>query len=164
MRQIPFPKAVLPLSAIAAAAVHFSVAFLVLLVIAVGFGIYPSAYALLAVPIVLIQLALTLGVGFFLSAINIFFRDTTKLMRYVFRVGFYLSPALYSVSMVPEQYRDLYMLNPFATLMPAYRDIVMYHQFPDFAALGILAGISLAVLVLGYLFFVRLQPMFAKLV
>jgi len=164
MRQIAFPKAVLPLSAIAAAAIHFAVAFGVLLLVAIIFGIYPSAYALLAVPIVLVQLTFTLGVGFFLSAINVFFRDTTKLTRYVFRIGFYLSPTLYPVSRVPEQFRDVYMLNPFATLIPAYRDVVMYHQVPDVAALGILAVVSVVVLVSGYLFFVRLQPLFAKLV
>jgi ABC-type polysaccharide/polyol phosphate export permease len=164
MRQIAFPKAVLPLSAIAAAAIHFAVAFLVLLLVAIIFGIYPSPYALLALPIVLVQLAFTLGLGFFLSAINVFFRDTTKLMRYVFRFGFYLSPTLYPLSAVPERFRPIYDLNPFATLIPAYRDVVMYHKVPDLAALGVVGAASLVVLILGYLFFVRLQPWFAKLV
>lgn len=164
MRQIPFPKAVLPLSAIGAASVHFAFAFCVLLVIAIPFGIYPSAYALLALPIALVQLCLTVGVGFFLAAVNIFFRDTTKLMRYGFRVGLYLSPILYPVSIVPERFRDLYELNPFATLIPAYRDVVMAHTLPDFGALAVVAAASLIVLVLGYLFFVRLEPWFPKLV
>ena len=164
MRQIAFPKAVLPLSEMIAATIHFAFAFLVLLVVAIPFGIYPSVYALLAVPIVLVQIVLTLGIGFFLSAFNIFFRDTHKLMRYVFRIGFYLSPTLYSVSRVPEQFRDIYQLNPFATLIPAYRDVVMEHTVPDFGALAVVLGASLVVLVFGYLFFVRMQPWFAKLV
>ncbi|MBA3420956.1 MAG: ABC transporter permease [Thermoleophilaceae bacterium] len=164
MRQVVFPKSVLPLSEIGAAAIHWAFAFSVLLVIAIPFGIYPSAYALLALPIVLVQLVLTLGVGFFLSAFNIFFRDTTRLMQYVFRIGFYLSPVLYPVSVVPERFRDLYLLNPFATLIPAYRDVVMEHRLPDFGALAIVAGGSIVVLILGYLFFVRCQPWFAKLV
>lgn len=164
MRQIVFPKSVLPLAEMGAAAIHWAFAFCVLLVIAIPFGIYPSAYALLALPIVLVQLVLTLGVGFFLSALNIFFRDTTRLMRYVFRFGLYLSPILYPVSVVPERFRDLYLLNPFATLIPAYRDVVMEHRLPDFGALAIVAGVSVVVLILGYLFFVRCQPWFAKLV
>lgn len=164
MRQIAFPKAVLPISELIAAALHFAFAFLVLLVMAILFGIYPSAFALLALPIVAVQLILTLGVGFFLSAFNIFFRDTNKLMRYVFRIGFYLSPTLYPVSRVPERFRDIYELNPFATLIPAYRDVVMEHTVPDLGALGIVFGGSLIVLALGYLFFVRMQPWFAKLV
>lgn len=164
MRQVVFPKSVLPLSEIGAAVIHWTFAFCVLLAVAIPFGIYPSAYALLAIPIVLVQLVLTLGVGFFLSAINIFFRDTTRLMRYVFRIGFYLSPILYPVSLVPERFRDLYLLNPFATLVPAYHDVVMEHRVPDFGALAIVAGGSVVVLVLGYLFFVRCQPWFAKLI
>jgi lipopolysaccharide transport system permease protein len=164
MRQIAFPKAVLPLSALITAVIHFAFAFAVLVGVAVIFGIYPSVYALLAVPIVLVQVVLTLGVGFFLSAINVFFRDTQRLMRYAFRFGFYLSPTLYPVSAVPASLRPLYELNPFATLIPAYRDAVMYQKVPDLSALGIVAVGSIAVLVLGYLFFVRLQPWFAKLV
>jgi len=164
MRQVPFPKSVLPLSAIIAAAVHFSFAFCVLLVVAILFGFLPSVYALFAVPIALVQIVFTLGVGFFLSAINIFFRDTTKLIRYVFRIGFYLSPTLYPLSAVPQSIRPYYDLNPFATLIPAYRDAVMYQKVPDLAALGIVAAASALVLVLGFLFFVRLQPWFAKLV
>ena len=164
MRQVPFPKSVLPLSAIIAATVHFSFAFCVLLVIAVPFGFLPSVYALFALPITLVLIVLTLGIGFFLSAINIFFRDTTKLIRYVFRIGFYLSPTLYPLSAVPQSIRPYYDLNPFATLIPAYRDAVMYQKVPDLAALGIVAAASVVVLVLGFLFFVRLQPWFAKLV
>jgi lipopolysaccharide transport system permease protein/teichoic acid transport system permease protein len=164
MREIPFPKAVLPLSAILAASVHFAFAFCVLLLVAIPFGFLPSAYALLAIPVALIQIVFTLGVGFFLAAFNVFFRDTTKLIRYVFRIGFYLSPTLYPVSAVPERFRDIYELNPFATLIPAYRDLVMGHTLPDFGALGIVAAASVVVLVLGYLFFVRLEPWFPKLV
>jgi len=164
MRQVAFPKSVLPIASVTAEVFHFAFAFGVLLLVAIGFGIFPSAYALLAIPIALIQVTFTLGVAFFLSAFNVFFRDTTKLMRYVFQMWFYLSPALYPVTVVPERYRDLYMLNPFATFFPAYRDVVMEHTLPDFGALGVLAGVSVVVLVLGYLFFVRLQPWFAKLV
>lgn len=162
MRQVAFPKSIVPLSRVLIEAVHFAFAFLVVLLAALPFGIYPSALALLVVPIALVQLAFTLGVAYFLSAINIFVRDATKVTKYLFRVWFYLSPAIYPVSSVPERFRDVYELNPFAVLFPAYRAIVMDHTLPDFGALAILAGSSLVMLVLGYLFFVRLQPWFAK--
>lgn len=164
MRQIAFPKSVLPLATVLAAAVHFLAGFVVLLIVAIPFGIYPSILALLALPIALVQLAFTLGVAYFLSALNVFFRDTNKLTSYLFRMWFFLSPGLYSVSMVPERFRDLYELNPFSTFFTAYRSVVMYHDVPDLAALGILAGASLVVLILGYAFFVRLQPWFVKLI
>lgn len=164
MRQIAFPRSVLPLSTVLAAAVHFLFGFVVLLLVAIPFGIYPSVFALLALPIALVQLVFTLGVAYFLSALNVFFRDTTKLTGYLFRMWFYLSPALYPVSMVPERFRDVYELNPFATFFPAYRSIVMEHAVPNLTSLGIVAAVSTLLLLLGYVFFVRLQPWFAKLV
>lgn len=164
MRQVAFPKTVVPLAEVIGASVHFIFAFGVLLVVAIPFGIYPSPYALLIVPVVAVQLILITGLSYFLSALNVFFRDTTKIISYVFRMGFYLSPALYPASIVPDRYQDLYNLNPFVTLFDAYRAIVMYQSAPDWSALGIVAGVSTVGLVLGYLFFVRLQNSFSKLV
>ena len=164
MREVAFPKTILPLSQVIGAGAHFLFAFGVLLVVAVPFGIYPSAYALLVIPIALVQLTLTTGVALFVSALNVFFRDTTKLMNYVFRAGFFLSPTLYPVTLVPDRFRPIYDLNPFVTLFDSYRAIVMEHAFPDWSSLALVAGGSIIALVLGYLFFVRLQPSFAKLV
>jgi lipopolysaccharide transport system permease protein len=164
IQQVDFPKSVLPLASVAGETIKFGFAFLVLLVVAIPFGILPSAYALLAVPIVAIQLVFTLGVAFFLSALNFFLRDTTKLLDYTFRIWFFLSPTLYAVSAVPERFRSIYELNPFATLLPAFRAVVMEHTFPDLAALGYVAAVSAVALVGGFLFFVRAQPWFAKLV
>ncbi len=164
MRQVAFPKTILPLSEVIGAGAHFMFAFGVLLVVAVPFGFFPSAYALLVVPIALVQLTLTTGIAFFISALNVFFRDTTKIITYVFRMGFFLSPALYPVTVVPDRFRPIYDLNPFVTLFDAYRSIVMEHSTPDWSSLGIVAGGSIVALVLGYLFFVRLQTSFAKLV
>lgn len=164
MRQVAYPKSLLPLSTTLGESLHFAFGFLVLLLVAMPFGIYPTASVVLVLPIILVQLLFTLGVAFFLSALNMFFRDTANFMRYVYRGWFYLSPALYAVSLVPEQYRSLYELNPFATLFTAYRSVVMEHTVPDFAALGVLGAVSLALLGAGYLFFVRLQPSFAKLI
>ncbi len=164
MRQVGFPKTILPLSEVIGAGARFAFAFGVLLVVAVPFGFYPSAYALLVVPIALVQLTLTTGVAFFISALNVFFRDAAKIMNYVFRMGFFLSPALYPASFVPDKFRPVYDLNPFVTLFDAYRAIVMEHSMPDWSPLGIVAGGSIVALVLGYLFFVRLQKSFAKLV
>ena len=164
MREVAFPKTILPLSEVISAGAHFMFAFGVLLIVAVPFGIYPSAYALLVVPIALVQLALTAGIAFFISALNVFFRDTTKIVTYVFRMGFFLSPVLYPASIVPDRFRPIYDLNPFVTLFDAYRKIVMEHSMPEWSSLGIVAGGSIVALVLGYLFFVRLQTSFAKLV
>lgn len=162
MRRAAFPRAVLPIAAVSAEALHFAFGLVALAAFAFAFGISPHPVLVLLPVVVLVQFALTLAVAFFLSALNVFFRDVAKLASHAFRVGFYLSPGLYALSSVPAEYRSLYELNPFATLFPAYRAIVMEHSVPDATALGAVAGGSLLLLLVGYAFFVRLAPAFTK--
>jgi ABC-type polysaccharide/polyol phosphate export permease len=163
MRQVAFPKAVLPLAAVLAEAVHFAFGLITLLAVAVAFGIYPQPVIGFVLLVGLVQLAFTQGAAFVLSAANIFFRDVHFLATHGFRVWFYLSPALYPVSDVPEAFRSVYMLNPFATFFPAYQDAVLYHRVPDLTNLGLLALVSSVVLVAGYALFVHLEPSFTKI-
>ena len=162
MRQVAFPKSVVPLAATLAEGVHFLMALALFLIFAVPFGIYPSPLALLAIPIDAVQLLFTLGVAFFLAGLNMFFRDANHLSDYLFRLWFYLSPGLYDVSLIPDRYRRVFDLNPFATFFGSFRDVLLDHRRPDFAALGVVAGVSVAVLVCGYLYFIAVEPSFAK--
>jgi ABC-type polysaccharide/polyol phosphate export permease len=162
MRQVAFPKAVLPIAAVLAEAIHFLFGLGILVCVALAFGIYPHPVAAVALLVGAIQLVFTLGVGMFLSAVNVFFRDVQFLTTHLFRVWFYLSPSLYALTAVPERFESVFRLNPFATFFPAYRDVIMEHRLPDFGALGILAAASLIVLGVGYAAFVRLEPLFTK--
>lgn len=162
MRQVAFPKSVVPLSATLAEGVHFLMALALYLVFALPFGVYPSPLALLAIPIAFVQMLFTLGFAFFLAGLNMFFRDTNHLSDYLFRLWFYLSPGLYSESLIPHRFRTVYDLNPFATLFNSFRDVLLDHRLPSFAALGGIAGVSLVVLLAGYLYFVSVEPSFAK--
>jgi ABC-type polysaccharide/polyol phosphate export permease len=163
MRQVAFPRSVLPLAAALAESVRFLFGLVALLVFAAFFGIFPAASFPEVLAVAAVQLVFTLGVSYLLSALNVLFRDTYQLTQYVFQIWFYLSPGLYALAYVPQRFKSWYMLNPFATLLPAYHGLILYHQSPDFGALAEVAAGSLAVLVLGFLSFVRLQPLFAKL-
>jgi ABC-type polysaccharide/polyol phosphate export permease len=162
MRQIAFPRSVLPLSAVLAETVRFGFGLVALAVFFALSGVYPDWTYIFVPLVVLIQLIFTLGLTYLLAAVNILFRDTYTLTAYVFQIWFYLSPGLYVVRFVPENWQWLYNLNPFATLFPAYHSLLLYHQLPDFQALGWVAVGSLVQLVVGFLVFVRLQRLFAK--
>jgi lipopolysaccharide transport system permease protein len=163
MKRVAFPRAVLPISSVLAGTVHFGFGLIVLLAFAIPFGISPHPIVLLVVAVVLIQFVLTLGIALFASALNIFFRDVGHAMTYLLRVGFYVSPGLYAVSQVPSDYRGIYHLNPFATIFPAYRSLLMEHTFPPVVPLALVGVASFVVLVAGYVFFLRAEPMFTKL-
>jgi lipopolysaccharide transport system permease protein len=162
MKQVAFPKAVIPLSAALAETFHFFIGLGVVIVVAIPFGIYPNPLYVLFPVLIAIQLTLMLGVSFALSALNIFFRDIQNLAAYALRLGFFISPALYAVPRIPDKYRDLYELNPFATLLPAFHSILLQGKVHNADEIAVVAGGSFLVLTGGYLLFVRLERAFTK--
>ena len=163
MRQVAFPRGVLPLAAIIAETVHLVIGFGVYVVIAaVGFGVYATPTFLLVLPLLAIHLLLVLGLSFGLAALNVFYRDVQNLTNYALRVGFFLTPTLYAVSLVPDWMRPLYHVNPFATLIPAFREVMLYHDQPDWGAVAAVGAASAVIFVLGFVTFTRLQRSFAK--
>ncbi|HEX5450578.1 MAG TPA: ABC transporter permease [Gaiellaceae bacterium] len=163
MRQVAFPKGVIPLATTLASAAHFVFAIGVLLIFAVPFGIYPTGATPFLLVIAVVQFVFTLGLTYLFASLNLFFRDTAHLTSYVFRFWFYLSPALYAATLVPARYRHVFSLNPFYTFFNSYRATVFDGQMPHIAPLGILAGVSVLLLLVGFGCFVWSEPKFAKL-
>ena len=163
MKKIAFPRSIIPLVAVAAETARFLLGLLVVVGFAAAFGLYPSSSLAFLPLVVLVQLPLVLGLALVLSALGVLFRDVDNLSDFLFRALFFLSPALYPLSVVPSGIaRHFYDINPFAVLFPAYHAIFIDHARPDLLALGYTAVGALAALVGGYLVFVRLEPLFAK--
>jgi lipopolysaccharide transport system permease protein/teichoic acid transport system permease protein len=162
MKQVAFPRSVLPVAAVIAEAIRFGFGLLALGVFFALSGVYPDWTFAVVLLVTLVLFIFTLGLTYLLAAVNILFRDTYTLTAYVFQIWFYVSPGLYRLPLVPQNYKWLYNLNPFATILPAYHSLLLYHQMPDFAALGKVAAASLVLLAIGFLVFVRLQRLFAK--
>jgi len=169
IKQIQFPKLVLPLASVVAGIVSFAFGLIALALLMVA--LYPDRISplLALIPVVgVVQLAFTLALAIALSAINVFYRDVGNLARHAFRLWFYLSPGLYSIELLREagdQYgllADVLLLNPFATLFTAYRSLIYDGRPPDWTALGILLAISAALVALATLLFKRVEPSFAK--
>jgi len=128
MRQVAFPRAVLPLSAVLAETIHLALGLLVYVAAAIVFGVVVGPAFLFVLPLVAIEVVLVLGLSLALAALNVLYRDVQNLTSYVLRVGFFLSPALYAIDQIPESVRPVYLLNPFATLIPAFRDVMLYDR------------------------------------
>ena len=163
MRQVAFPRAVIPLAATFAELIRVIAALGLFLVFAIPFGVTPSPTALLAVPLLALLVTTALGFAFFLSAFNLFVRDTEQAMAHVFRLWMFLAPVLYSTDRVPARFRLLFELNPLAGTLEGFRSVLFFHQVP--AALPLIADAagSLALLAVGFAFFVATERAFAKL-
>jgi ABC-type polysaccharide/polyol phosphate export permease len=175
IKQIQFPKIVLPVAATTAGVVGFGFGLIPLAGIMLLFADRISPYLLLIPVIAVVQYVFTLGVSLLVSAINVFFRDLGNVLRHVLRLWFYLSPALYSLAVLDASatfqenplLRTLAHANPFAVLFESYRAVI-YGQptspphAPDWLALLGLLGASLVLLAIGTYVFKRLEPMYAK--
>lgn len=162
MRQVAFPRAVLPLAVVIAETMHLGIGLLVYIGFAAIFAVYVTPVFLLVLPLLAIHVLFVLGFAFALSALNILYRDVQNLTSYALRVGFFLSPTLYAVSLIPEWIRPVYYLNPFATLIPAFRDVMLFHEQPPWDAVAIVAGAAVILCILGFLVFTRFERAFAK--
>jgi ABC-type polysaccharide/polyol phosphate export permease len=175
IKQIAFPKIVLPLAATTAGVVGFGFGLITLLAIMLLYPERLSAYLLFIPLIAAVQFVFTLAVAVLLAAGNVFVRDLGNVTRHVLRLWWYLSPGLYSLTLLDEvelfdRYPFLERLltaNPFAILFDAYRNVIYGTPDhpplpPDFVALGILLVASLAFLGGSTIVFKRLEPSFAK--
>jgi ABC-type polysaccharide/polyol phosphate export permease len=163
MKQIAFPRSIIPFVAVAAETARFFFGLLVVVGFAAAFGLYPNSSIAFLPLLVLVQLPLILGLALLLSALGMLFRDVDNISDFLFRSWFFLSPAIYAATVVPSGVaRSFYDINPFAVLFPAYHAIIVDRATPDLPALGYVAIETLATLIVGYLVFIRLEPRFAK--
>lgn len=155
--KIYFPREILPLSAILTRLVDFVIASLVFVALMVWYRI-PVHVTLLFVPLLLaIQIALALGVSLLGAAISVFLRDISFAIPLGMQLWMYATPVIYPLSLVPERWRALYLLNPMAGIIESYRQIVLQGQLPNFAYLGVAACISLLLCTGAYAYFKQLE-------
>lgn len=162
--KIYFPREILPLAAVGTSLLDLVIASVVLIGLMVYYRIPLNLTMLLFPLLLLIQIMLTLGIAFLVSALNVFYRDTRFVVPLVVQLWMYATPVIYPIRLVPERYLPIYLLNPMASLIEGYRSILLYGQMPAGTHLGMSAGISLLLFVLGYVFFKHVEPQFADVI
>ena len=169
IRQIQFPKLVLPVASAVAGVVSFAFGLIPLAALMLLLYQGRISIALVLIPLIaVVQFAFNVAVAVGLAAINVFYRDVGNLSRHALRLWFYLSPGLYAVEVLRDTAGDipivgaLLLANPFAILFTAYRDVIYNEVPPDWIALGALLAGSLVLLAFTTLLFKRTEPSFAK--
>ena len=175
IKQIQFPKLVLPVAATTAGVVGFVFGLIPLGAIMLLYADRISPFLLLIPIIAAVQYVLTLGLSLLVAAVNVFVRDLGNILRHFLRLWFYLSPALYSMAVLDSNeffqehplIRTLAHVNPFAVLFESYRAIIYGTpdgppHAPDWLALTALLGASVVLVAIGAIVFKRLEPSYAK--
>lgn len=163
LKKVYFPRLAMPLATVLSGLVDFALAFVVLLLMMLFYGIMPTTRALWLPFFVLLAFMSAVGVSLWLSAMNVLFRDVRYVVPFLTQLWFFITPIAYSSSMLEEPWRTLYGLNPMAGVVEGFR----WSLLGSPASLGlILASFASAtfLLITGAFYFSRMEKSFADVV
>jgi lipopolysaccharide transport system permease protein len=161
--KVYFPRMMIPGAAVAAGLVDFAVAFVILVILMFYYGVAPSWTALMLPVLVMMTVVLALGMGMWLSALNVKYRDVRFALPFLLQLWMFVSPVIYPSSFLPEKYRWLLMLNPVSGIIEGYRSSLFGKPF-NWPAIGVSALIGLVLLVYSSYSFKRMERSFADIV
>lgn len=170
LTKVRFPAQVLPTTVVATNFINYLLA----LPLMVGLGFFCGVHftvEVVAFPLILIaQMMFTVGLLFIVSALNVAFRDLQHIVNNILTLTFFATPIIYPASTIqqataPQWLKDVLLLgNPMAMLINAYQAIFYEHRWPDFAQLGVVAGLSAVLLWVSAVIFERKREEFAELI
>lgn len=160
VKQAHFPTSILPTHLAIAGVINEFFGLLVLIIAVVISSYHLSSHLLLLPLIILLQIIFTLGLCWFLAALNVFFRDTVHFLNVGMMIWMFVTPIFYPSSTYPPKLEFLLVFNPLAHLVDIYRELILNNHWPQAASLAGLALMSAVVCGVGYFFFSRSQPRF----
>lgn len=163
VKKIYFPREVLPISFTISQFVNMLLSFIVVFIVVAFSGVYIKISVLIFLPLImLIEFILCLGITFMVSCLTVYFRDLEHILSIVSMAWMYLTPVIYPVEMVPEEFRALFYINPMTSIIIAYRDILYYGKAPHMITLLNATLLGIFVLIIGKFIFSRMQRGFAE--
>jgi lipopolysaccharide transport system permease protein len=156
------PRQVLVLSTVLSSFTSSILEFSVLVPLLIFFGVDLSINLLFFPLIHLTFLVLVYGLSLILSALYVYYRDLNQIWDVLLQAGFFLSPIVYPISIVPEKYLAAYMMNPVTLIIEMYRDVLLYATTPSPGDLAFIVAAAGAALLVGGAVFGRLERRFAE--
>jgi lipopolysaccharide transport system permease protein len=163
MTKVYFPRIIMPISGILSPLVDFVVALLILIIMMVYYGFLPTLNAIFLPIFIFLALATSLGVGLWLSALNVQYRDFQYTVPFIIQIWMFASPVVYPASLVPESIRFIYGLNPMTGVIEGFRWALLGTEVPG----NMILVSTLAVLVLlisGAIYFRSMERYYADVV
>ena len=163
--KVYFPRLIIPTSTVVVSFVDFLISMAILLCLMFWYDFWPT-WRLLALPLfVLIATTAALGAGFWISALNVRYRDFRYIVPFIVQFGLYLSPVGFSSSIVPEKWRLLYALNPMVGVIDGFRWAILGNKVAIYAP-GFLLSNTLLILILysGLRYFRSMERTFADVI
>ena len=163
--KVYFPRLLIPGAAVVTSLVDFLSTLGLLAVLMSWYGFAPG-WQLLSMPLfVMLAFGLALGLGLFLAALNVEYRDFRYVVPFIVQFGLFISPIAFTTANVPERWRTLYALNPMVGIIDGFRWSILGGRTPlDLQTLGISIGVTASFMLLGVWYFRRMERGFADVI
>ena len=164
LKKIYFPRLIMPIATIASGVVDFLIAFAVLLLMMAYYGIMPTANVVWLPFLLVLEIATALGVGLWLSAMNVHFRDVRYVVPFLVQFWLFATPIAYPSSLLSEPWRVLYGFNPMVGVVEGFRWALLGTQTAPGPIILVSTLVSVTVLITGVFYFRRMERTFADTV
>ena len=162
--KVYFPRLLIPVSSILGALLDFAIAFVVLILLMLAYGLTPHWIIVLLPVFMLLTLMSALAVGLWLSALNVEYRDVRYTIPFLTQLWLLVSPVGYSTSEVPAKWQTLYGLNPMTGVIEGFRWVLLGTNPPPVGMMLVSGTIIVAMLISGLFYFRRTEKTFADLI
>lgn len=163
IKKIYFPRIILPIAYVTSAFINLLLTFVVIFVVLfiTGFGVSLKAVCFLPV-VMIIEYILALGICMLVSSLTVYFRDLEYILSIITMAWMYLTPILYTVDMVPDEFRNLFNLNPMTPIILAFQQILYHKDVPNAGTLMHAAIVGVVILIIGYAVYDKIQRKFVE--
>ncbi len=164
IKKVYFPRLVIPIAAMAPGVIDFAVAFTVLVGMMMYFGVGPSMHVLWLPLLLALAWVTSLGVGLWLSALNVQFRDVRYAVPFLIQLWLFATPVAYPSSLLHQPWRTLYALNPMVGVVEGFRWALLGTKMAPGSIVAASSLAAMAVLISGAFYFRRMEKTFADMV
>jgi lipopolysaccharide transport system permease protein len=163
VQKVYFPRLIMPLSGILSPLVDFAIALVILIAMMIYYGYAPTVRIFWILAFIVLAEITALGVGLWLSAINVRYRDVRYAVPFLVQIWLFASPVVYSSNLLPEKFRILYGINPMSGVIEGFRWALLNTETPG-SLIGVSVLIVLVILISGVYYFRRSEKTFADVI
>jgi lipopolysaccharide transport system permease protein len=164
IQKVYFPRLLLPIGSVGSYLLDFGIGIVVLVGLMVALGVLPSVTSLWVLPLTGLTLAVAVGVGIWLAAINVRYRDVRYAVPFLVQIWLFASPVAYSIDLVPSGWKTIYHLNPLVGVIEGFRWALLDRSQPPVEGIALSIAVASVVLSSGLLYFRRVERTFADVI
>lgn len=164
LTKVYFPRLVIPIAPLLSKLVDFIIALLILFGLMLWFQIPPTIWALTVPLLVLLMMVTAAGLGMWLTALSVQYRDIKYAMSFIVQLLMYAAPVIYPVSSIPDQYRLLYGINPMVGVIAGFRSALLGTNPMPWDLLAVGSATAIVIAFSGMFYFRRMETIFSDVV